>query len=761
VFDAVFRFFFEHPPVVFSQGELRWAAGTGAYLALLATAIAVGAAIVSYRLSARAGVRDRIILTGIRVALLAVALLCLFRPTLIVKAAVPQQNFIGVLLDDSRSMQIADENGQPRSTFVRDQFGALDTGMLKALSDRFSVRVFRFSSTASRAKQGTDLTFAGTQTRLGAALSAARQELAGLPVAGLVMVTDGADNEESAIGESLLALRAEGVPVFTVGVGRETLPRDIQIGRVVTPRTALKGTTLMVDVVITQKGYDGQTVTLDVEDEGRMVSTQQVALPVGGAPATVPVRVTVSEEGPRVLRFKAAPRDGELVVENNAREALIDVRDRAEKILYFEGEPRFEFKFLRRAVTEDKNLQIVSLIRTADNKYLRIGVDDGEELVAGFPKTREELFAYRGLILGSVEAAAFTGDQLRMIADFVDRRGGGLLALGGRRSFAEGGYAGTAVADALPIVIDRNLVGEDEDVVGRLNVKPTRAGAGSAVTQVAETDAKSQERWATLPPVITVNRIGALKPGATLLLSGTDESRREQPVLAFQRYGRGKSLVFTAEDSWRWQLDHLIAVDDLTHENLWRQMLRWLIGDVPDYVDARTSADRVDPGETAVITADVADKAFVELNDAVVTAHITRPDKSTLEAPMSWGGERGGEYTGRMPTTVPGWYEVRVEATRAGATLGSSMLHVRAAPGDTESFDATMHAATLRRIAEETGGTFYTANNSSGLPEDLRYTGRGVTTVEEHELWHMPIVLILLVGLLCAEWGYRRAVGLA
>ena len=138
------------------------------------------------------------------------------------------------------------------------------------------------------------------------------------------------------------------------------------------------------------------------------------------------------------------PQPGELLAENNARDVLVDVRDRREKILYFEGEPRFEMKFLRRAVTDDKQLQLVVLQRTADNKYLRLEVDDPDELVGGFPKTRDELFQYRGLVLGSIEAAAFTGDQLAMLAEFVDKRGGGLLMLGGPRSFSEGGYAGTA-----------------------------------------------------------------------------------------------------------------------------------------------------------------------------------------------------------------------------------------------------------------------------------------------------------------------------
>jgi uncharacterized membrane protein len=130
-------------------------------------------------------------------------------------------------------------------------------------------------------------------------------------------------------------------------------------------------------------------------------------------------------------------------VENNRREVLIRVADREEKILYFEGEPRFEVKFLRRAVDGDHNLRVVTLLRTSENKFYRVGVDDAEELSGGFPKTREELYKYRGLILGSIEASFFSAEQLRMIGEFVSERGGGLLMLGGRHSFSEGGYAGT------------------------------------------------------------------------------------------------------------------------------------------------------------------------------------------------------------------------------------------------------------------------------------------------------------------------------
>jgi uncharacterized membrane protein len=472
------------------------------------------------------------------------------------------------------------------------------------------------------------------------------------------------------------------------------------------------------------------------------------------------VRFTASDAGPRLFRFKVSPRPGEMVTQNNARETLIDVRDGKEKILYFEGEPRFEYKFLRRAVADDPNLQVVGLQRTADNKYYRQDVDNQDHLVAGFPKTREELFAYRGLILGSIEAGAFTGDQLRMISDFVEKRGGGLLMLGGPRAFAEGSYTGTPVADVLPVVLERPARAADPGQVARLKVHPTRGGVGHAVTQLGATEQASAAIWDKLPGVTSVNVLRAVKPGGTVLLSGTDERKREQVVLAYQRYGRGKAIAFPIQDSWLWQMHADIPVDDMTHENYWRQLLRWLVDGVPGHVEAHTSAERIEAGETVTLTADVVDPTFVEINDARAVAHVEGP-KGIVDVPMQWTGERNGQYRGSYVAPEEGLYTARVEATRGDKPLGLGVTQLRAAPGENEYFDAGMNGARLRRIADETGGRFYTAANLAGMPEDVRYSGRGVTTVEERDLWHMPVVLGLLLLLMCGEWGYRRAVGLA
>jgi uncharacterized membrane protein len=783
--ESLFRFLFEYRPVVFQQGEFRLTPGPGAYVGLALAVLAAVAAVVSYRRTsgifrlkpeaatsaqgtAASGFSRKFSLFGllaIRVALIALLAICLLRPVLVVKAAVPQQNFLAVLIDDSRSMQIADADeseGQTRGEYARQQFGDRTSGLLKPLSEKFVIRTFRFSSSAARLASPNELTFGGVETKLGAALDGARQELAGLPLAGMVLVTDGADTTDAALADAVLSLKAAALPVFTVGVGRDRLTRDIQIDRVSTPRQALKGTSLLIDVLVKQTGYAGESVALDVEDAGRIVGTQQVDLPADGEPASVRVRVMAADAGPRVLKFKISSQRDEVISQNNVRESLIEVIDRPERILYFEGQPRFEMKFIRQAIRDDKNLQLVTLLRTAESKFLRLGVDDPEHLAGGFPKTREELFGYRGLVLGSIEASAFTADQLRMIGEFVEKRGGGLLVLGGSGSFSQGGYAGTPVADVLPVVLEQ--VARAANVTPPsipLVVRPTRAGEAHAVTQISATEKASAGRWPELPALTTVNPVRAIKPGATVLLSGADGARRDHVVLASQRYGRGKAIAHAVQDSWLWQMHAKMSVADQTHENYWRQLLRWLVDGVPDTVDVHTVADRVQPGEPVTLVADVVDRAFVELNDARVVAKVRRPNGTVDTVAMQWTGEQNGEYRATFAAAEEGLYTAEVEAVRGTTTVGKSATQVRVVPSDAEYFDASMQPGRLQRIADDTGGRFYTGGKVTGLADDLQYTGRGVTTIEERELWHMPIVLIALLGLMFGEWVLRRRVGLA
>jgi uncharacterized membrane protein len=759
MFESVFEFFFKYRPIVFDEGTLAFRPTVATFVA---TAVIVAIGVVTFRTyqRVRANTRpiDRAVLTGLRLTILAVLLLCLFRPVLVLSQVVAQQNFLGVLIDDSRSMEIADRDGESRADFVAQQFGGEESPLLTALADRFALRLFSFSSSTNRITSVDDLAFDGTRTHLGQALTRAHEELAGVPLSGMVVVTDGADNAGVELSDALVPLEAAGVPVFTVGLGRENYGRDIQLSRVDTPRSILKGAALVVDVLLTQNGYAGETVSVQVEDEGRIVADQEVTLPADGEPATVRVRFTASDAGPRLFSFRVAPRPDEMVTQNNERNALVVVEDTREKILYFEGEPRWELKFIGRAVEDDENLQVARLQRTAENKYMRIGVEDAQDLIGGFPRTREELFKYRAIVLGSIEANYFTPDQLRMIADFVSERGGSLLMLGGQRAYAEGGYAGTPVADVLPVMLN-DTAGDGEDgFFVETSVRPTRAGATHPATQIADTEEGSEARWLELPPITMVNRISEIKPGATTLLESGDGSL---VVLAFQRYGAGKTLAFPVQDSWMWQMHADIAVDDQTHETLWRRLLRWMVDGVPDQVVADLPTDQIELDEPLALRAEVDDANYEEINNSQVSAWITDPDDELTEVPMDWTADRDGEYGSSFVPRKEGLYEVRMEATSDGELLGSDTAYVRVAPSDFEYYDSTMQAPLLERVAEETGGRFYTADTVDSLVDDIQTVGGGVTVVEERDLWDMPVFLLLFLTLVLGEWGYRRSRGLA
>jgi uncharacterized membrane protein len=752
-FESLFAFLFKYRPAVFEQGRLAWRPPVPAAWILVGLSLAVLLVIVTYaRARGKTRTPDRLLLATLRIAILAIVGFALMRPTLVLSSVVPQQNWVGVLLDDSRSMRIADAGGEARGAVAAAQFTDRGSELARTLAETFQLRYFRFAGQTSRIDPTEPLTFGGAATRLAPALTAARAELGSLPLSGLVVVSDGADNAATGLSETLLSLKAAGIPVFTVGVGADRFERDIELTRVNVPRSALRGSALVVDLMLAQNGYGGRTVPVQVEDGGRIIAVEDVELPRDGEPSAVRVNFTLAEPGARRVRFRIPPQDGELIAENNEQEAVITVRGAREKILYFEGEPRWELKYLRRAVAEDSSLQVVALQRTADQKFLRLDVDSAGELYGGFPTTREELFTYRALVLGSVEASFFTHDQLQMIADFVAERGGGLLVLGGRSAFAEGGYAGTPVAEALPVTL---TAARDTTYFAELDVRPTSAGLVHAALRVADDEPGAERRWQTLPPLTTVNRVGAVKPGATALLTGSGAGVN-QPVLAFHRYGRGIAMAFAVQDTWLWQMHAAVPLEDQTHERLWRQLLRWLVNDAPDRVVAGTSSDHAAPGEPVRITATVADERYLRVNDGRVNAEVITPAGASLDVPLEWSLTSDGEYRGSFTPTEPGLHEIRVHAERAGTTHGSAPTYVQVSESTAEFYGAQRREPLLRRIASETGGRYYDAASLDGLVEDISHAGRGATVREERELWDMPIVLILALLLLATEWGYRR-----
>lgn len=765
LFESLFEFLFKYKPFVFAKGELVLAATAGTMLAtglLLVIAVPI---VRQYRgVGGKSTHRNRVALAALRAAIVALGCLVLLQPSLVVATAVPQQNFVGVLIDDSRSMRVSEGGAHTRAEQVSEWLDPGGAALLAQLEERFRLRLFKFSDVARRLDDVRELRFEGLRTNISRALEAGRQQLGGLPLSGLVLLSDGADNDSSGLTETLNGLREAKIPVFVVGVGREEFARDIEIARVETPREVLRNAAVAVDVVVRQRGYEGETVQLLVEDGGRIVSTVEVTLPRAGESTVVRVRFVAEEVGPRILTFRIAVAEGEMVRQNNALETLVTVRDEQARILYFEGEPRHEVAFIRRALHADRNIALATLVRvrSAPDKFQSLIVDPvdefggKQELFGGFPKTREELYRYRALILGSIEADFFTRDQLQMIADFVSQRGGGLLALGGRHAFAEGGYAGTPVAEALPVVIEA-LQPVAEPWYSQLTVAPTLFGRSHPVVQFGPSAEESAARWETMPPLLAVNRVTRIKPGAATLLAGTHEGLEEpQVVLAYQRYGAGKSIALTVVDTWQWQMHYDVPLEDMTHETFWQQMLRWLVADVPGQVRVRLGRERFAPGETVAIVTDVFDDTYLAVNDAQVRAVVTGPDDEVQSLDLAWTVEVDGRYEGTFVAEVEGFYNISVVAEGREGPLGEDAATGQATELTQEFFGAEMNRELLTRIAEETGGRFYTAANLDELAGDIAFTEGGMTVTEVLDLWDMPVFFFLFLGMIGTEWTVRK-----
>lgn len=753
----MWEFLFKYPAEMFGRGTITLSAPGWAYLAVvLASGIAIPTLLRYRRATSGLGAAHGAVLSATRTAIVALVALALFEPILTVTNTISQRRVVAILLDDSVSMNVADQDGESRAAFVARAFHPERGAVTQALARRFEPRLFRFAGDSSPLSDARTMTFTGANTDVGRALDGVREAVDPQSLAALVVVSDGAVTRPTSLAARLSAYRAADVPVTTVAVGSARFARDLEVRAVGMPRRTLQGSAVFADVVVAHRGFGGETVKLMVEADGELVAVEELRLDPDQSARTVRIRFTAGEPGVRRMRFQVIPSADEITVENNVHDAILEIDGTRQRILYFEGEPRFELKFMRRAVAKDENLRIVSMVRTAENKYYRLGIDDPKELAEGFPKSPEALFAYRGLILGSVEASYFSRGQLELIADFVSRRGGGLLVLGGRRALTQGGYGTTPVADLLPVVLEAGRV---DPIHARVSVLPTLAGSGHPIGQIAAPDSDTLA-WERLPPLTVLHRIQRTKPGASTLLEGRAPDLAEPlTVLAEQRFGRGRALVLNAQNTWTWQMHQDMPLKDQTHETLWRQLLRWLVRDVPDAVSVRADVEHPSPGEPVAISAEVLDPAFHPRNDADVRLVVNTPIGDRLALPMVWDASEDGVYRVELTPEHAGIYELIVEA-RTGDEAASARMHLPVGLMVPDHYGAEMREDLLRRIADETGGRFYRAGEVGGLPEEIPISRSGVSVQERLALWDMPIVFLLLIALLAFEWFYRRWRGL-
>ena len=515
------------------------------------------------------------------------------------------------------------------------------------------------------------------------------------------------------------------------------------------PRTALPDSMVSATVTLRQRGYIGQTARLEVRQGTSVLKTRDIRF--GPAPVeTVTVNFTPRTEGFREYTMRLVPLEGEAVLENNQQSRLLEVQNRTARILYIEGEPRWEFKFIRRALEEDKNLRLVSLLRTSDNKFYRQGVESPQELADGFPGAKE-LFKFEGLILGSLQASFFSPAQQEALYAFVSRRGGGLLFLGGRYALGEGGYQTTSLADLLPVHLRTS---GDGSSLRRVPAKFQPTPRGFDRLRLSEDEATNRKNWEELPDLGNYQMTGEPKSGAVILAEAIPPDGRRQPVLVSQRFGRGRSYLFATDASWRWRMD--ADHKNLSHQVFWRQLAHALLNETPQQVSISPERTLYVDEQRVRLTAQVYDEEFQPVNAATAIATIHAPDGSTHEVPLPPSLEDEGAYRVEWEAEAPGIYRVELVARRGDQELGWSSAFFQRADGASEFFSAEQNSGLLRRISEQTGGAYYPLDQAEALPEQLTYSPAGVSVPEVRDLWDLPVWFLLLFLLKGTEWALRK-----
>ena len=767
----MFDWLFRATPEQFREGEVIFAGAAHWTLVLLAAAAAAVAAWIFCVRKAPSNVPKptRILLGVLRAFVMASLAALLFH--LVLRVPQPQQRsvFTAVVVDDSRSMRIPDagEQGAPRKTRLEaahDILGAVEAegadaqnGLINELSGICPVKLFKFSATGAKIDRVADVTGSGARTSLFAGLNVVGRHLRNVPVAAVVLVTDGADNAGGELLELARHMKLQDRPIYCVGLGDPTPPADYEVLRIQAPRQVRANSSVDVYATIRASGYDAPFHVLLHRNKEELAKIP--VTPVADVDV-YRIRLTfqADQKGPQTYTVQVPPAADEVIVDNNAQSFPLTVTDNRLPVLYLEGSPREEYRFLRRALFRDKDFRIVSILRVGGPKgFLLQGAEPEDGLDEGFPDSAEKLARFEAIILGDIEADYLGPKKLALIESFVRKHGRGFAMLGGVNSFNLGGYQGTAIERMLPVTLPGPEVGYK-----RLEFKIVLSEVGykHPIMQQSPNPLFNRNIWSKAPPLIGYNPIAAVKPGAQVLAAN---SKTGEPVVVAQNYGAGRSAAFTSGGSWYWQMAR--AKEDELHERFWKQMVRWLAVGAKAKLTVELNKDLFAPDESVQIQATVLDATLNPDDSATVTALVTDPfntDPQTLPMRSLLTGQ--GLYAVGFDPADVGDYAIEVTAELADGTKMSATTTFSVGETLEEFRDPAQKIELLREIAAASGGAYLSADQARDIPGLIERRVQQMKTDQmEHEhkdLWDTPLLFVLLVGALTIEWAVRRRAGL-
>ena len=765
----------------------------------------------SYR--ATAGQPLRWLCLGLKILGIAALALCLLEPLWLGQRARPGANLFAVLVDNSQGLQVHDRGeATSRGDALRKLVDPQLSPWQSSLASTFDVRRYLFDTRLQATKDFTELNFEGRSTSLASALRTAGERFQGRPLAGMLLLTDGnATDLANGASPDLTGFP----PVYPVVIGRRDSVQDIAVQQVAVSQSSFEDAPVTLQADVVTAGYRGRPVVARVVDRtGKTV--QEQSADARGDGESIAFRFQMKPEQPglsfyqiRVSTPAEAPtpeapqpkKSEEATLANNSRVFTVDRGQGPFRVLYVSGRPNWEYKFLNRSVQVDEQVQLVALIRVAKREpkfdfrgragetsnplfrgfgnqapedvqrydqpvLIRLNTRDEVELRAGFPRTPEELYGYHAVILDDLEAEFFAPDQAQLLQKFVSERGGGVLMLGGMESFHEGKYVRTPIGDMLPVYLDHSDAGAGEPP-GPVNYQLAREGWLQAWARLRDNESDERSRIEGMKKFEVLNRVRGLKPGASVIASVRDEKGAELPALVVQRFGRGRTAALMIGDVWRWGMTDAAARVDM--ERAWRQLVRWLIADVPNRVNATAEPIAADPNGAVRVQVRVRDEKFQPVDDATVVVDI---EPVVFEGTAGAAGaalkleaepalsEPGLYQVTYVPRQTGGYQAVATVKNNAGADLGRAEAGWSTDLAAEEFRSLVPNNALLEDIARKTGGQVVAAEDLDKFVRRLPELRAPVMETWSYPAWHTPLMFGFALACLLAEWGLRRWKGM-
>lgn len=753
---------------VFLSPYGRW----GLYVGIVVVAAIV---VLAWHGSRGSSAWRRATLIGLRGAAAVGAMVVLLEPAVELRQVAREPNRIAVLIDDSKSMALAeDARGPTRIERVR-RLLADSKSTLATWEKDHKVDYYTFAETVaatSPAALASDRA-QGKATLIRKALEYVRGRYEGRDLAGIVLISDGSAtgsfDEDTGDGAVRDFLRSLDTRVHTVWAARDGL-KDVAVAKVMADEFAFVRTVVRIEAVVRTTGLPARKVPVTLSTDGQPLRQKMVELPPGEHEVNVTFEVTPPRVGRYVYEVSVPVAPGEAVTTNNTKSFVVRViRDKI-RVLQVAGTPSWDVRALRQMLKSNPNVDLISffILRTQDDISL---VPNDEMSLIPFP-TRElfeqQLPSFDVIVLQNFEYLPYgIGDYLENIRSYVEG-GGGLAMLGGAQSFTSGGYYGTPVAAALPVELygpfDSGPVLDTQKFQAQL----TPAGQMHPVTSLRYSAADNLAAWKALPQLEGVNLVKDAKSDATVLAVHPKlktKSGKPMPVIVAGEYGKGRSLAFTTDTLWRWGFVAAARPGDngRQYTKLWESSIRWLIQD-PDLRNLHVDSDAVEyvPGAPVRVTVRLLGRDYQPLPNGQVSLVVKRgADPATAvqvhEAKLTVGND--GTATYELGGLTPGVYRVLGSSTIAGRKVDATDIFL-VREGGTELDRPVGDRAMLEAISEATGGT--ALGTIDELPAGLKLDPPRIVRVDRRtdiELWSHPGLLVLIVGLLGLEWLLRQRSG--